>query len=109
MKIKENLQKEYDDYVKTNSEDTYSKACVDCGEAFGNALDEGKTPDEAEKIMCDTPMGKELTGFMVGSIMSAIAHFHPRGEEVNSWWNKRFGGTGDEKGTINPAIVTIKE
>lgn len=37
-----------------------------------------------------------------------ISHFHPRGEEFRVYFNKANGGTGEEKGTINPAILTIK-
>ena len=107
MEIKKGLEKEYQDYVAKNSNDGYSKAVIDCGEHFGKALDEGKTPDEAQTIMLATEDGQELTGYMVGALMSAIVHFHPRGEEVKPWWNKECGGTGEEKGTINPAIITI--
>ncbi len=107
MKIKQELQEEYDNYVKINSEDGYSKAVVDCGEIFGNFVDEGKTFDEAERAMLDTPNGSELTGFMMGALMSAISHFHPQGKEIKEWWNKRSGGEPDERGVNNPAIITI--
>lgn len=98
----------YDNFAKLNSEDDYSKACIDCIEIFAKHLDEGKTPAEAERLMLDAPEGQGLTGNMMGEIMRAIVHFHPRGDEVKPWWNKLCGGTGEEKGTINPAIVTFK-
>ena len=33
--------------------------------------------------------------------------FHPRGDEIKAWWNKRCGGEPDERGVNNPAIITI--
>lgn len=108
MKIKPEFQAEYDKYVEINSADEYSKCVITCTESFGNAIDEGKTPDEAERIMLDTEDGEGLTGYMVGAIMAAVAHFHPEGEKVRVWWNNRYG-VSSEKGTVNPAIVTMKE
>lgn len=107
MQIKPGLEEKYATYVANNSTDGYSRACVDCGETFGRALDTGSSPETAKVIMCATPDGQELTGFMMGAIMSAIVYFHPRGPEVKVWWNKECGGTGEEKGTINPAIITV--
>lgn len=107
MKTKEGLQDKYDNFAKLNSEDEYSKGVVTAIDAFAEALDEGKTPDEADEFMCKKEPG--LTGYMVGEAMRAIAYFHPRGEEVRVWSNKRWGGTGEEKGTINPAIITLKD
>lgn len=105
--IKEELQAEYDKYKEINSKDGYSRAVIDCGESFANFVDEGKSFKEAERLMLDTPEGSELTGYMMGAIMSAMVHFHPRGEEIKVWWNQECGGTGEEKGTINPAILSI--
>ncbi len=105
MNIKPGLEEEYEKYVKINSEDEYSKVVISAGENVGKLLDEGKSPEEAEKGL----HGFQLTGYMAGAVVSIINHFHPRGEEMNSFWNKSLGGTGEEKDTINPAILTIKE
>lgn len=104
MKIKIGLEQEYAEYVKKNSENGYSKACVDAGEMIGNALDEGKTPEEAEETLHGKDLG--LTGFMVGAAMQGVVYFNPRGEEMKIWWNKFCGGSGEEKGTI---IMTIRD
>lgn len=109
MEIIKGKEAEYQKYVEVNN-DPYSRAVVVCGENFGAALDAGKTPSEAEEIMLKTEEGQELTGYMVGAIMSAITHFHPRGEEVKRWWNAGHGGTPDEStGVNNPAIITLKD
>lgn len=106
MNIKPELQEEYKSYVEKNS-DPYSKAVVDCGEIFGKFVDEGKTFDEAERAMLDSEEGNELTGYMMGALMSAVSHFHIKGDEVKAWWNKNQSGTPDENGVNNPAIITI--
>lgn len=103
MAIKQNLENEYKGYVEKNSDD-YGKCCVDAGERFMKAVDEGKSFEEAENLAIkDTGM----TGFMVGAMMSGICHFHDKGEEIKKWWNKRSGGEPDESGVNNPAIITI--
>jgi hypothetical protein len=37
-----------------------------------------------------------------------VVDCHDKGKEFNNAWNKHCGGSGQEKGTINPAIITIK-
>lgn len=102
MNIKPELQEEYKSYIEKNS-DPYSKACIVAGEKVMNLLDEGKSPEEAEKGL----NGQDLTGFMAGATISAVSHFHIRGEEMKVWWNRNQGGTPDERGVNNPAIITI--
>lgn len=108
MKIKEGFEEEYVKYVAQNSNDGYSRAVIDAGEIFGSELDKGETPDRAQEVMFSTEQGSGLTGYMMGALMSAIVHFHSRGDEIRVWWNKQCGGTGEENGTINPAILEIK-
>lgn len=84
MKIKQELQQEYNQYVKTNSEDSYSKAVIEAGEAVMKLLDDGKTCEEAQEGM----YGGELTGYMAGAVASAVAHFHERGDEFRNYWNE---------------------
>ncbi len=105
INIKPELQEEYDKYVAINQEDEYSKQVITCGELFMKGIDSNKTLDEA---LDSAVKGFGLTGYMVGALIETAAHFHQRGDEIKSWWNKRYGGTGEEKGTINPAIVTMK-
>ena len=102
MNIKQGLEKEYAHYVEIN-DDPYSKAVIRAGEKVMVLLDEGKTPEEAEQGL----HGEDLTGYMAGAAISAVVHFHTRGEEMKKWWNREQGGTGEEKGTINPAIIEI--
>ena len=48
------------------------------------------------------------SGFSAAMTANIIATFSIRGEEFQKWWNEYNGGTGEEQGTINPAILTIK-
>ncbi len=106
MNIKPELKKEYEDYVAMNSNDDYSKECILAGEKFMDAIETGRTFIEA----LDTAIkGSGLTGFMVGAFMAGVIKFHERGEEIKPWWNKECGGSGEEDGIINPAIITIGE
>ena len=109
MKIKQGMEENYKKSItysgdpKEFPQPDYFQGIVDAGEAVGCALDEGKTPEKAlEKLH-----GRDLTGYMAGIAADVVIHFNPRGEELRPVWNKQCGGTGEEKGTINPAIMTI--
>lgn len=81
----------------------YFQGIVDAVERIGTSLDLGNTPEEALTEL----NGHGLTGYMAGIAVDTVVHFNPRGDDLRPVWNKRCGGTGEEKGVINPAIVTI--
>lgn len=97
-------EKEYAEYVQKNG-DPYGAECVKSGEAVMALLDEGKSPEEAEKAL----YGRGLTGFMAGAAISGVVHFHQRGQEMKAWWNRKnpHGESDEMSGTNNPAIVTL--
>lgn len=105
MTTKPGKEETYAQYVHINSEDDYSKACVDAGEAVGKMLDEGATAEDALKALD----GLNLTGFMAFSATKGVAHFHPRGEEIRVAWNKDWGAGSLEHGLVNPAMVTVEK
>jgi hypothetical protein len=72
---------------------SYVLAILLVTELVGEALDDGETPEEAEKKM----NGYHLTGFMAGAVAETIAGFHPRGDEFRKWWNKQYGVSEDKK------------
>jgi len=51
--------------------------------------------------------GGGITGFMAGCVAGMVSQCHSRGEEFRKKWNESYGAK-DAKGTINPALVTIK-
>jgi len=107
MKLKQNIEEKYKKDIEANKSEPYSKCIMDCMEIMGNEIDNGALFDNAEEAMLKTPDGQELTGFMMGAIVSGLAHYHERGDEIKVWWNNKSGGTPDESGVKNPAIVTI--
>lgn len=102
MNTKPELKNEYDEYVKVNSNDEYSKECVRAGDMIAAVLDEHKSPREA----LDTINGVGLTGFMATMAVKAVVHFHPRGEEVRHEWNKDWGREDLQDGIVNPSVLT---
>lgn len=104
MKIKKELESEYEKYI-TNNKDAYGKCAVDAGESVGKALDKGVTPEEA---MGELSKHKDLTGFLAGAAIEGVCYFNPRGEELRIAWNKKYNVTEDKGGVVNPAIITIK-
>jgi len=102
--LKSGTEKEWVKAVN-NNKDGYSRAVIDVVVKVCAELDKGKLPQEAESIGIK---GSGITGFQAGAMASMINYFHPRGDEFRKYFNKQNGGTGKEKGTINPAIITLK-
>ncbi len=100
---KPELRKEWEDFARLNTKHFYAAGVVESAVGVMRALTEGKEPKEA----MDAVNG-DITGFQAGMIAASVAHFHERGEEFRRWWNRDNGGTGDEKGTINPAILHVE-
>ncbi len=96
--------KDWQSSLKKN-QDSYGWAVMEVVSKLGAALDEGLPPAEAE---AKAIKGSGITGFMAGAMAQMIANLHPRGDEFNKYWNHQFGAD-DAKGTVNPAILTIKE
>jgi len=101
--VKKGLEKEWQEAVNKNK-DEYGKAVIKVIEKVCIELDKGKSPQEAEAIGIKD---SDITGYQAGIMASMINYFHPRGDEFKKYFNKECGGTGKEKGTINPAIMTI--
>jgi len=117
MLIKPELESEYAEYVKNNSEDGYNKGVVDFGERWAKAMElrlaaGEKLQDFAEKTSFETADG--ITGFMYGRVVSALAKFWVHGEELRQWHNldTQIGNEGEKAnesgGTLNPALLNIQ-
>lgn len=47
---------------------------------------------------------------MAGATANALSHFAKQGEEYRRYWNKQYGiEDSEEKGTVNPAVLTTKK
>jgi hypothetical protein len=106
--IKPELADEWKKFVEVNGNDGYSFCVVKATVSMMKKFEEGVPFGEAEdKVYCEE-LG--LTGFLAGASANAIAHFAKNGEEYKRYWNKQFGvDDPDTKGTVNPAILTIKK
>jgi len=98
---------EFREYVALNSDDGYSLACVKAQVAVMERLAAGKPADKT--INTEVLYKMDLTGFMAGCAIQAAVYYSPRGDELKRWWNKDYGGTGEEVGVVNPAILTISK
>lgn len=114
MKIKPGMEREYAKYVEVNSKDSYSKEVVDYGERWMNLMEDAmeKPPQEkygegVEEVTSHEADTSGITGFMNGAAAAAISHFWIHGDQFQRWYNKKCWGTGDEKGVINPAIISV--
>lgn len=100
----------WDSYVSKNN-DPYGKCCVDVARQVMKVLDENDDFDTNE-IICkadDEVGGGGITGFMAGAVATMVGQCHSRGEEFRKKWNKSYGVKDTAKGTVNPAIITIKK
>jgi len=86
-------QEKWDNFVKVNADDAYSKACVDVARQVMVHLDDDPTPlhkgyhpdiHTAHGLICksDDEVGAgSISGFMAGAVRSMIKAVHSRGEE----------------------------
>lgn len=93
--------------MDTNTNDGYSACIVKAVISMIKKLDEGISFEEAEHKVYTEELG--LTGFMAGAATSALSHFAKNGDEYRKEWNKQYGIDDDEKGTVNPAILTLNK
>ena len=102
MKIKPELQKEYEDYVKVNSNDFYSKGVVDYAQRWADAMEaalaKGETIPACAKGLSHECDAEGITGFMYGCAVQALARFWVHGEELRTWHNldTQIGTEGGE-------------
>lgn len=95
----------------SKNKDSYGAGVVKWGNDFADLLDTGRSDFKA--MSHETGDSHGYTGFMYGCMISAVAHFHPRGEEVRKWHNLDTqmhdeGEKANEDGSVlNPALITI--
>lgn len=109
MQIKPELTKEYEDYKKVNSEDSYSNAVVTFGERWAKLMEDeianGKKVSDIAQSTSNEADIEGISGFMYGCAVSALTHFWVHGEALRKWHNKEYDYAGD--GVVDPAVLTI--
>lgn len=99
----EKAAKLWQEYVEKN-QDPYGWGCIDVASKLGKNLDDGMTPEAAEKAAIK---GSGITGYMMGVVAQMIWTMHPRGEEFKKYFNGEFGADPEADGIVNPAIMTV--
>lgn len=108
MKVKD--QKVYDDWKAKNT-DGYGMGIFRFAEKWANLMEEKISEGKSVKDIADKTSNEAdtegITGFMYGAAVSILAQCWEHGEELRKWHNKEYDYEGE--GTVNPAILTIKE
>ena len=106
--VKPETAEEWLQFAANNRNDGYSVFVVKAVISMMKKLDAGVSFEDAEQqVYCDE-LG--LSGFMAGGAASALSHFAKQGEEYRKHWNKQYGiEDPEEKGTVNPAVLSIKK
>lgn len=117
MKLKPGLEAEYTEYKKLNSEDAHFEAVVTYGEKWADLMElrlaKGENISDFAKETSHIANADDITSFMYGCTISALAKFWLHGEELRVWHNHKtqIGTEGDKAnangGTLNPALITI--
>lgn len=106
--VKPETAEEWLQFADNNSNDGYSVFVVKATISMMKKFEEGISFEEAEQQVYNEELG--LSGFMAGATANALSHFSKQGEEYRKHWNKQYGiEDPEEKGTVNPAVLTIKK
>jgi hypothetical protein len=125
MKIKPDLETQYEYYKSINS-DPYGGGVVKFAERWADLMEkqipeESTVPqtmgilvrDEFAKNTSHEADTEGITGFMYGCAVSSLAKFWVHGEALRRWHNKdtQLGTEGDQAnengGVLNPAVINI--
>ena len=110
MKIRKGMEEAFDLFVRENRRDSYTNTIVEYMQRWADMMEEetakGKTiPDMAGETSHRADDGN-LSGFMFGIAVHALAEFWEYGEELRVWHNSRHGYHGD--GTVNQAVLVCR-
>lgn len=109
-------KEDWEEWVKINAKDPYSKCCTDIAKKVMELLDDNDHEQfNANDIVgeADRLLDAGITGFMSGCVAQMVSKCHSRGEEFRKKWNTetQIGDEGDEankgKGILNPALLSI--
>lgn len=96
---------------KINS-DGYGSSALDYAEGWAKLMQleiaKGRTIAECYDYTQEGLGFFGITGFQFGCAVSILSQTWKHGEELRKVHNKKYGVSEDKKGTVNPAILTIK-
>lgn len=116
MKIKEGMQKDFDE-AKAKNSDPYGACVYRYLERWADLMEEklaaGAKLEDIARPTSHEADTEGITGFMYGCAVSVLAHVWEHGEPLRRWHNidQQLGNEGEkanEKGTVlNPALLSI--
>lgn len=111
MKIKPELQAKFDKFVAFHNQEKYDKMVVDYGRSWANLMEKHLSEGmELSAIFMQDSFTADhwgITGAMNGFAAGMLSRFWIHGDEFRKLYNREMGGTGEEKGAVNPAFVTL--
>jgi len=106
--VKPETAEEWMQFADNNTNDGYSVFVVKAVISMMKKFEEGISFEEAEKQVYNEELG--LSGFMAGAAANALSHFAKNVDAYRDHWNKQYGvEEAEEKGTVNPAILSINK
>jgi len=92
----------WDSFIRHHAEEEPKlPGIVLCTFRILKGLTDGKSPREAWELR----KGYGLSLFAAGFVARIVGDYAPRGEEFRSFWNGKFGYSGE--GTVYPAVICI--
>ena len=109
MKIKRNMEKEFEKCIEVNSHYSYSKFVIDYMIRWADMMEErisnGEKINNIAKETSHRADTEGITGFMYGCAVNLLSQFWKYGDQLKIWHNSQYGYEGE--GTVNPTIMTI--
>lgn len=109
MKIKRNMEKEFEKCVEINSHNGYSKGVIDYlirwADMMEKRMSKGETISNMAKETSHKADIEGITGFQYGYAVNILSQVWEYGDDLKKWHNEQYGYKGD--GVVNPAVITI--
>lgn len=100
----------WDTCLKANA-DGYGAAILRYAELWARLMEgemiKGTTLEDCAIHTSHMADNEGITGFMYGAAVATLAKVWVHGEALRVWHNKEYGVISD-KGTVNPAVLTLK-
>lgn len=112
MDVKPELQASFDKWVSFHRQVEYDRMVVDYAIAWAELMEKHllKGSRLEDVVMKDSFTADHwgISGAQNGFAAGALSTYWVHGHKFRRVYNKSMGGTGREKGTINPAMYTVQ-
>ncbi len=109
MKIKRNMEKEFEKCIEVNSCGCYSRSVIDYMICWADMMEKRISNGESINDIAEETSYKAdtdgITGFMYGYAVHLLSKYWEYGDDLKKWHNEQYGYKGD--GVVNPAVMTF--